>query len=201
MSPLPTVPLQTPLVDELNRLLATTSSELIGCMRKNRWDPNASDWRFTRGNAVLGHLGYKVRCYSPIGEFDIYIRHGGEHILLFRGGNWKAWWKEDIHLLLALCQLYTSAKIKGAIVLQELDSKLYEHYVEAAPEPEKMVQHALDQWRDFARISKNSPRSTAYCPYCPVKARCDAEDLARGQTSDWPKGYQVGDSRPEGSRP
>lgn len=181
-------------VDGLKRSLQLKDSELIGCIRQNRWREEPLPWGFLRGNALCSLVGLKIRGYSPAGEFDVFLRHDGDLIVLFRGGRWKEWWNEDIYLLAALSKLYISSTLKGAIVLHELDNKLEEVYVTApsTEEAKVLVQTALDNWMASKRIRKDSPRARAYCFHCPVKKQCDSTDLQEGEDRDWPADYRAG---------
>lgn len=185
------------LASSLKRSLALRNSELIGCPRQNRMAGLDNSWRMARGNALCALQGYKVSFSTPIEEIDVFVTGQEDErldLITFRGGKWKEWWNRDVELLLALAVLYLSPNVNGAIVLHEVDNQLSEVYI-ASPskdEASALVQAALSRWKEHARILKNSPRALALCGYCPAKARCDALDLEKGETSDWPDSYQPG---------
>jgi len=135
---------------------------------------------------------------TPAGTFETYVAFGwykvGECVVLtFRGGRWKPWWDDDLRLLAALVTRY-HYPVTGVVALNELDGELREHYV-SAPSSEwadEAIRKAIERWEGSQRIPKNSDRAKSYCLYCPVKARCDALDLEKGDTNDWPPDYRVG---------
>jgi len=187
-------------LSDLQAKLKCKDCSLIGCARRNRWSPQPIDWRYLRGNAVLECAGRKERVTGgrDVGSFDVYLAYGWRErtetvALVFRGGRWKSWWEADFQLLAALIVRY-NFPITGVVVLRELDSELTEHYV-AAPPSELAgagIRKAIERWETSQRIPKNSDRAKASCLYCPVKARCDALDMERNETDDWPQGYRVG---------
>lgn len=184
------------LAASLQRSLSLRNSELTGCPRQNRLSGMDNSWRMARGNALCALHGYKVNFNTPIEEIDVFATEidDGLDLITFRGGRWKEWWNWDIRILLSLAKLYLSDNVSGAIVLHEVDNSLSEVYIESPNKDEAsaLVQTVLNRWKDYARIPKNSPRALALCGYCPVKARCDALDLEKGETSDWPNNYQPG---------
>lgn len=171
--------------------VSTRDSEVLGCPRRNRWSGQRKLWRILRGNTILAALGTRVTFDTAIGPVDVFIRD--TTLLAYRGGKWKSWWIEDLTLLLALCHM-SGINVIQAALLQELDSKLTTHYIGAPPHEEagRLVSAAIERWRSEARIPKNSGRAAVTCPWCPVKAACDAKDLERGETADWPSDYRIG---------
>lgn len=186
------------LLSRLERVLQTRQSDLIGCQRQNRLRGEDSSWRFLRGNALCAQLGYKIRGHTPVDDFDVFLRLAdeeyGDCVVTFRGGQAKSWWGEDFYLLGAITKLYICETLKHVLVLQEVDSRLDLVIVEV-PDAEQcgaLVQLALNKWRNLDRIKKDSPRAKALCQYCPVSRQCDALDLERGETHDWPNSKPVG---------
>jgi hypothetical protein len=159
-----------------------------GCLRKNIWTDKV--WRDVRGEALLSTLGQRVMVDTPVGSYTACLYD--TYLLAFRGGKWKSWWREDLQTVHALTSKYGSP-CNGTIVLQELDGRLSQVYIEppSQAESEQLVLNALDAWKNQSRISKSGPRAYL-CNFCQVKRRCDAFDLDVGQTQDWPKDYQVG---------
>jgi len=177
-------------VYKLERSLYAKGSELVGCQRQNRIRGEDNSWRFIRGNALCAHLGYKIRASTPIDDFDVFFRQDeelGDIIVTFRGGSWKPWWDEDIQLLGALSKLYVCQTLSSVLVLHELDSSIQGvvRPVGDLDECSKLVQAALDKWRDMGRIRKDSPRAQALCQFCPVWRECNRLDLERGDIHDW----------------
>jgi hypothetical protein len=147
-----------------------------------------------RGNALLALAGIKVSGTTPVDDFDVFLGQYRSVIYTFRGGKWKPWWDEDLRMLGALGVLYLNEALEGVIVLHELDNDITEVYIPAPSKDEAslLVERAVIGWREFARIPKNSPRALVLCQYCPIKRQCDALDLEKGDTSDWPAGYTPG---------
>jgi hypothetical protein len=116
-----------------------------------------------------------------------------QDILQFRGGQWKDWWQEDCKLLGVIVNTYSSLHVSCVDLIQEVDGKLYAHYigVPTGDEAQRLASRALQSWWGEDRIAKNSPRAYV-CQFCSVKGRCDALDQERGQTTDWPPNYKVG---------
>jgi len=155
------------------------------------WD--ATDkWRNYRGNAILKVLATgKARHSSPLGDFELYIRY--PYILQFRGGKKKPWWESEVQKLLALTSGTEKAFYEGCILIQELDGELHEHYI-VSPSPAEAAQIVLgltERAEDLHRIMKNSQQAYM-CRFCTVKRQCDALDLERGETDDWPSDYVAG---------
>lgn len=181
------------LLNELRVKLYLRRSALIGCRRQSKWaedDPGLS-WRMLRGNSLLIHAADSTLTIdTPAGFVDIPYRYdddGNIELLQFRGGTWKPWWVEDIQLLLAIVQVYTSLAPVGCTVLREDQGELTTKYIASIPTEEArvVVEQALLDWKNATRIAKNTVRAFATCPYCPVRERCDSEDLQSGNTADW----------------
>lgn len=180
------------LLAELQTKLYLRYSELIGCTRRNRWAEEIVQWRSRRGNALLLLAADDVAVLeTPAGFVDLPIHYTSSteaELLQFRGGTWKAWWEEDIQLLLAVSRVYSTLGLTGCVVLHEDQGDMTTRYIAA----ESLTSHvlvaaALKRWERLDRIAKDGPRATTMCPYCPVKERCDAEDLQTGATADWPR--------------
>lgn len=187
------------LLEKLQHSLSLRRTEAIGCPRQNRAVGVADTWDTIRGNGLcILSDAHRISFRIPTGEdIEVFIRRGEEidtiNIVTFRGGKWKPWWTEDIRLLLAFAKAYLDERVTGAWLLHEFDNKLNESYIvgPSADEASKLVQTALTRWKDNERIPKNSPRAYL-CQYCPIKRQCDALDLEKGETSDWPDDYRVG---------
>lgn len=182
------------VLTELQTKLYLRTSELVGCTRRNRWSESALQWRSRRGNALLLLAADDVATIeTPAGFVDLPIHyvqqdHIDAELLQFRGGTWKAWWEEDIRLLLAMTRVYSTLGLTGCVVLHEDQGDLTTRYIAAEPlMAHAMTATALRHWEQFARIAKDTVRAFTVCPYCPVKERCDAEDLQTGATADWPR--------------
>lgn len=178
------------ILDELQTKLYLRQSELIGCPRRNRWIEEPQLWRFLRGNALVLLSADDVAVVeTPVGFVDIpvhYTAEGPAEIIQFRGGKWKAWWEEDIQLLLSIALIYSELNPPGCVVIHEDQGDLTTKYIQSEPaNAQGLVEAALKRWERFNRIAKNSSRAYVVCPYCPVKERCDAEDLQTGATADW----------------
>lgn len=179
------------LLGELQAKLYLRPSELLGCARRNRWAEEFVQWRSRRGNALLLLAADDVAVVeTPAGFIDLPVHydHGVAELLQFRGGVWKAWWEEDIQLLLAIARVYSLLDLVGCTVFCEDQGDLTTRYISADQlAAHALVAAALKRWERFVRIAKDGPRSYTMCPYCPVKERCDAEDLQTGATTDWPR--------------
>lgn len=174
------------LVAEIKHDTDLEPCKLIGCMRKNAWVDES--WRDYRGNALLKLLSnVTIELDSPAGYFEVYARM--PYLLQFRGGHRKVWWDHDIKKILALAK-----HLQGCILIQEVDGNLHQHYIESpsTSEAESIVLAMREKWEGLERIAKNTQRAHVMCHHCPVKKRCDALDLERNQTDDWPKDYHVG---------
>lgn len=183
-------------VKELIDRLSVTPCNLVGCVRQNLLLADApEDYRNIRGNALLALIGERVLLDAPSGAFHVFTfdEGNGPVLLLFRGGKPKPWWDEDARVLLAVVNTY-GFRCYEAVILYELDSRLYSYRV-PAPSTEMaksiIAERAL-KYRTFARISKKTYRGRVICSHCPVKAECDRVDMERNETSDWPEGYQPG---------
>jgi hypothetical protein len=173
----------------IQQSLSTSRTPLLGCPRQNLWSPQ--EYRDYRGEALLAAVGSKCQIDTPYGSLDFYMY--GPWVLQFRGGYKKPWWDEDVTLLCAIVSRWCSIQPDGVIIIQELDGKLSQYYVDApsADTARALVDAAIKRLTAEDRISKSSPRASI-CRHCLVKKACDALDLERGQTQDWPKGYVIG---------
>jgi hypothetical protein len=178
------------LLPVLSSLLENKPCFMIGCVRQNLW--RQEQWKDYRGDSLLSVLGLRTPVDTPVGPFDVYMHD--RFILQFRGGARKPWLDDDCRTLCALVDRFSSLQPYGVIVLQELDGKLSEYYIDApsAEDAKFLVDQAIEQWSIEGRIPKNSYRAAVICKRCPAKRRCDAHDLANGQTGDWPKDYRAG---------
>ena len=174
--------------------IAARPCPLVGCVRQRKLMRDLPlSWRFARGDAVLAQLGARTQINTDVGPFDAFIARtstDGSALLVWRSGQRRPWWNEDVELTLACAQVY-GALVDGAILVQELDSELSTHYIERL-DPAKartLVEAAKERFNATARIQKNGPRGRGQCLHCPVKAECDFIDLSRNETSDWPEGY------------
>jgi hypothetical protein len=150
------------------------------------------EWRNIRGDAILSAIGMRGAIVVPsVGTFEIYLY--GEWLLQFRGGRHKPWWDGDCKLLVAIVNAHSVLHLRGACIIEELDGALSEYYVEApvGDEAQQLVAHALQAWQTEGRIPKNSPRAYV-CHFCAAKRSCDATDVERQETHDWPPAYRAG---------
>ena len=179
------------LLQRLKDVVWTTPCPVVGCTRQHVLAGQEGQqeplWRFLRGNTVLACLGARVELEGPWGPFHIWLTDD-RWLLQFRGGRLQPWWIEDCKLLLALVMTYTTLKVEGCTLLQELDGKLQTHYIDcpSAAEKKELLDGALQRWEQQTRYVKNQPRALAACQHCPVRRECDLMDLARGETADWP---------------
>ena len=99
-----------------------------------------------------------------------------------------------MELTAALVETYSSFRVAGSTLLNEVDGELVSLYFEYGAGSEELARRALQTYHpnNPGRINKSTGRAAVGCRHCPVKAACDSFDLTEGDTEDWPRGYKVG---------
>lgn len=189
------------ITDELERCLRTDNPIFIGCIRRNEWTKGeVVPYRFYRGNSLLALVGQRTKIAYPPGFFDAWVREkgdGGYDVLTFRGGPYKPYWDEDCRLLAACVAAYTALQIDGCMLLHEFDNTLRVRYFGLPADYKCLVEQQVEAWKagtpeEPTRLGKHTRRAYSYCYNCPVLDKCDALDLIKGDTGDWPQQKRKG---------
>lgn len=182
------------LKSRLEEQLSLEDPGFVGCTRRTMWD-DAPAWRTARSNALLALLGELGYAYTPAGGFEFFALHS-TWLLQFRGGQWNDYWYDDFFTTWSVVKNYsdlTDTLSRTIIVLQENKGELEIHHVTV---PEDLDHEGICERKLFGiqadppgRIAKNTPRAVRVCRYCPVKQRCDAMDVLKGEQEDWSPSY------------
>lgn len=177
--------------EDLRQELSLRGAHLQGCRRRGEWTEGEIPWSWLSGNALLHVLGDKIEA----GPVEAFVLHG-RWLLQFRGGPRQDYWYEDFYDLWSLVKTYGDLPdfSRTIIFLNENQGDLTVYYISA---PDHMnAEHRASRIMSEARsdppgrIPKSGSRAMKVCRYCPVRARCDAEDELRGDTDDWSTAYR-----------
>ena len=169
----------------------TLAGDFTGCARRAQWSEGPR-WQDIRGHSLLSTIGTKRNGRTPAGPLEVFLYDG--YLLQFRGGPYRQSAVTDMIDLWCLAWTYIEPLSPEIILLQENKGKLDIHVVPVpkGTDPQARADAGLADHISTppGRISKATPEAAHICKSCPVRARCNAQDISDGNTSDWSYGYR-----------
>jgi len=164
---------------------------LVGCQRRNTWINEEMSWPMVSGNAWLDLVGHRRVVRTPLDFMTVWIRDN--HIIDFRGGPIREWWREDLYDVWALTTVYSGYDIDNdGLILNEYKGKMIviRNGLVFSKAKERAAKLVTGYAEGPARLAKDQPRAYHVCRTCPTKRQCDIIDRTTpGGNDDWGPGY------------